>query len=130
MVMYHLPVPATMPAIPVRGRFLAHNHYDRIGRAFLAADLVTGVTVLVKPTLVQAAFLAGVNRNYAGWAVKRLANRAEIENGLTPLVPASPGSNGDGHLVPDDVSLFDFVRAVGVEKILNVASAVEQAAHQ
>jgi hypothetical protein len=72
---------------PVTGRYLAHNRLDRVGKAFLASDLISGDKQLVKPTLVQAAMLAGVNATYAWWAGKQQANRLDIEAGYLPLVP-------------------------------------------
>jgi hypothetical protein len=83
----------------ITGRFLAHNRHDRVGRAFMAADLFTGATRLVKPTVTQAAFLADVNCAYAHWAIKRQAERAAIEAGLIPLVSAA-ASKANGTRVP------------------------------
>jgi len=77
---YHLPESAAMAA-PISGRYLAHNRHDHVAHAFYAGDLVTGKTRLVKPTVTQAAFLSGVNRAYVYWAIKRQAQRAEIEGG-------------------------------------------------
>ena len=130
---YHLPEPATRAA-PISGNFLAHNHFDRIGRAFIAADLYLGATQLIKPTVTQTALLAGVNRNYAHCAIKRQAERAEIEAGLIPLVPAPPVSKANGSTLPasitgqmPDSDLIDFVRSVGVNRVLEAAVAVEAA---
>jgi hypothetical protein len=131
---YHLPdfvVKST--AVPVSGRFLAHNHHDRVAHAFMAADLVGGRTHLVRPTVTQAAFLAGVNRAYAHWAIKRQDERAAIESGLIPLVPA-PSPKANGGMLPmsitgrmPDSDLVDFVKSVGVERVLEAAVAVEAA---
>jgi hypothetical protein len=64
---YHLPGWAVnSAAIPVTGRFLAHNHKSMVERAFEAFDLNSGVTQLVQPTMTQAAFLTRVNITYAG----------------------------------------------------------------
>jgi hypothetical protein len=60
MVIYHLPEPASMP-VPISGRFLAHTRDSRIARAFTAADLHAGTKQLIKPTMVQAAFLARIS---------------------------------------------------------------------
>ena len=62
--------------VPVTGQYLAHTRKNRIERAFLAADLHTGTKVLVERTIVQCASLAGVNRAYAHWAIKRETERA------------------------------------------------------
>src|SRR5262249_59654744 len=78
------------PPPPVRsvpGAYLAYNRFDPTGKAFLAADLHSGALQLVKPTLRQAAALARANYAYAWHAVKRRAQRAEIEAGPLPLVP-------------------------------------------
>jgi hypothetical protein len=119
---------------PITGRYLAHNHHNRVVRAFLAGDLALGARQLIKPTLVQAALLAGVNRTYAFWATKRMAERAEIEAGRIPLVPAMPRPNGNGSALVsdaiDDAVVFDLVRNVGIEKVLTIAAAVEQAQHR
>ena len=120
-------------AAPISGNFLAHNHFDRIGRAFIAADLYLGATQLIKPTVTQTALLAGVNRNYAHCAIKRQAERAEIEAGRIPLVPA-PFPKANGSTLPasitgqmPDSDLIDFVRSVGVNRVLEAAVAVEAA---
>jgi hypothetical protein len=123
-----------VPSALTRGSFLAHNKFDRIARAFIAADLHSGARQLVHPTLTQAAALAGVNRTYAFWATRRLAERAAIEAGFVPLVPALPvASKTNGGTPPapkpivelDELGLLALVRSVGVSKILDVAAAVE-----
>jgi hypothetical protein len=136
MLNYHLPKPVAMPVPSLTGRFLAHNQESRVVRAFLAADLHRGVKRLDKPTRLQAAILARVNPTYALWAEKRMAERVAIEAGAIPLVPASPISkaNGNGMIVPmsatgqtPDPALIDFVRSVGVTRVLEAACAVEAA---
>jgi hypothetical protein len=122
-------------AAPISGRYLAHNRFDRIGRAFIAADLYSGTMRFIKPTVTQAVFLAGVNRAYVHWAIKRQAERAEIEADLIPLVPAPalvPKANGSMLLASitgqlPDADLIDFVRSVGVNRALEAAVAVETA---
>jgi hypothetical protein len=133
MVIYHLPEPASI-AVPISGRFLAHNRHNRVVRAFIAADLHAGTKRLIKPTLVQSALLAGVNRTYAHWADKRQAERAEIEAGLIPLVPApviGPKVNGNMLSAPlaeiEDSEVINFVRSVGVNRVLEAAVMVEAA---
>jgi hypothetical protein len=117
----------------VTGRYLAHNGHDRVARAFMAADLFTGRTHLVKPTFVQVGALARVNRTYAGWAVKRLAERCAIEAGHLPLVPPVPQVNGTTLPVSitaaaiADSEVIDFVRYVGVARVIEAACAVEAA---
>jgi hypothetical protein len=120
-------------AAPISGRYLAHNRHDHVAHAFFAGDLVLGKTRLVQPTVTQAAFLAGVNRAYVHWAIKRQDERAEIEAGLIPLVPP-PLPRADGNMLPmsitgriPDCDLVDFVRSVGVNRVLEAAVAVEAA---
>jgi hypothetical protein len=122
-------------AAPISGRYLAHNRHDHVAHAFFAGDLVLGKTQLVRPTVTQAAVLAGVNRAYVHWALKRQAERAAIEAGLIPLVPP-PLPKADGSALPmsitgqmPDSDLIDFVRSVGVNRVLEAAVAVETA-HQ
>jgi hypothetical protein len=124
---YHLHGPAA-----ITGRYLSHNGESRVVRAFLAADLHSGAKQLVKPTMLQSAFLAGVNRTYAHWATKRQAERFEIEAGLVPLVPP-PVSKANGSMLPmsitgmPDAELIDFVKSIGINRVLNAACAVEAA---
>jgi hypothetical protein len=63
MAPYHLQVNGVNSTRPISGRFLAHNHLSLIKRAFMAADLISGVTCLTAPTQTQAAVLARVNCN-------------------------------------------------------------------
>jgi hypothetical protein len=121
---------------PISGLYLAHNHADPIKRAFIAADLVSGVKYLTAPTRTQAAALTRVNCSYVHWAVKRMAERAEIERGHIPLIPrhgevvvpktngATPTTNGI-----DDAGLVQFVRSVGIDRVIHAAIAVERAQH-
>src|SRR6202035_4822065 len=44
----------------VTGRYLAHNHLNRVGKAFLARDLSVGAKQMIEPTIFQAAMLARV----------------------------------------------------------------------
>jgi hypothetical protein len=130
---YHLPGLGVNSA-PISGRYLAHNQQALVVRAFFAADLLSGAKQLTNPTLVQSAWLARVNRAYAYWAEKRMAERAEIEAGLIPLVPAPLVPKANGNASPmsitvqiPDCDLFDFVRTVGVNRVLEAAVAVEAA---
>ena len=116
----------------IPGSYLAYNQLSLIERAFLAADLHLGAKRPTALTQQQSATLARVNRTYVHWAVKRQAERAEIERGLIPLVPAAPvRANGNGTVMPTgiDQALFNIIATVGVEKALTIAAAVEQAQH-
>lgn len=131
---YHLLEPATMAA-PVFGRALAHSRLDLIRRSFIARDLCASVLRLTEPTQLQAAFLARVNPTYVHWAIKRSAERTEIEAGLIPLVPARfviPKTNGNTLPVAkpteiDNSAIVSFVRSVGINRVLEAAVAVEAA---
>jgi hypothetical protein len=123
-----------MPVPSLSGRYLAHNRESLVVRAFMAADLVTGRRRLERPTRLQAAALARVNPTYVTWAQKRMAERWLIEAGFVPLVPASivPKLNVNTLPVPitgrmPDSDLVDFVRSVGVNRVLEAAVAVEAA---
>ena len=86
---YHPPVDGVNPT-PVFGNSLAHSRYSLVERAFLAADIFSGVKCLVSPTMTQAARLTGVSASYA-WAAHAHRNdrdRVRIELGVRPLVPA------------------------------------------
>jgi hypothetical protein len=133
---YQLPELAAMPVPTLSGRFLAHNRHNLAVRAFFGADLHLGAKRPDKLTRQQSAGLARVSSTYVWWAEKRMAERAAIEAGVIPLVPASPISkaNGNGTIVPmsvtgqmPDPALIDFVRSVGVTRVLEAACAVEAA---
>jgi hypothetical protein len=122
-------------SIPVTGGFLAHNGLNPVGRAFLAADLHAGVKALPDPTMTQSAYLARVNVTYAWWAHKRQAERAAIEAGLVPLLPARPvvlKTNGNMLAVQQsttiaDSELIDIARYVGSDRMLAAAMVAEAA---
>jgi hypothetical protein len=117
--------------LPITGNDLSYivNRLDRIGRAFVAADLYSGACYLIKPTLKQAAWLAHVNYSYAHWAVKRYAQRKDILAGLLPLVPPfTPKSTSI--ITPEtvtDAELADVIRKAGISRTLDVAAMVEAA---
>jgi hypothetical protein len=127
---YHLPGLGVNSA-PISGHCLAFNRHDRVGRAFIAADLYRGILRLTEPTKLQSAFLARVNPTYVHWAVKRQAERAEIEAGLIPLVPPqfiAPKANTLPAVTDvDDAAVVNFVRRVGVTRVLEAAVVVEAA---
>jgi hypothetical protein len=124
---------------PISGRYLAYNHAGPIKRAFIAADLHLGASFLTAPTQTQAAALARVNASYVCWAVRRQAERADIERGHTPLIPSHgevvvPNMNGTAPAAApasgiDDAGLVQFVRSVGIDRVIHAAIAVERAQH-
>jgi hypothetical protein len=128
---YQLPEPTATAVPSLTGRFLAHNRHDHVAHAFFAGDLVLGKIRLVQPTVTQAAFLAGVNRTYVHWALKRQAERGAIEAGLVPLVPPphmAAKTNGTAPTTESgivDSGLVQFVRSVGINRVLEAAIAAE-----
>jgi hypothetical protein len=132
---YHPKLNGVNPT-PISGSYLAHNHASTVIRAFIGADLVSGVRTPVGLNQNQAAGLVRVNASYVHWALKRLPDRAEIERGHTPLIPPHgevvvPKTNGTTHTANgiDDAGLVQLVRSVGVNRVLNAAIAVERAQH-
>jgi hypothetical protein len=124
---------------PISGSYLAHNQASMAIRSFIGADLVRGVHYPFMLTQIQAAALARVNRNYVYWALKRQAERAEIERGHIPLIPphgevVAPKTNGTAPTAApasgiDDAGLVQFVRSVGIDRVIHAAIAVERAQH-
>jgi hypothetical protein len=136
MAPYHLQVNG-VNSTSIPGSYLACNHLSLVKRAFLAADLHLGAKHPIALTQIQSAALARVNRNYVYWALKRQAERADIERGLIPLVPPEaelvvPKTNGTPLTTTfgiDDAGLVQLVRSVGINRVLNAAIAVETAQH-
>jgi hypothetical protein len=123
-------------SMPITGQYLDHTQKSRVERAFIAADLFVGAKHIINPTLVQSAYVASVNRTYAWWATKRQAERVEIEAGLIPLVPPShfaPKACSTVNTLPvpqieiPDRALVEFVRAIGVGRVLDAAVLAEAA---
>lgn len=119
------PTIVRVESMPVTGQALSRKRNWRLHeRAFWAADLYSGDKRLIKPTLAQAAALTGAgSTSSVWWALQREAVREEIMLGLLPMVPPRatkpvPVSDGD---------LFDFVRNVGIGRVLDAACAVEAA---
>jgi len=117
-----------MPVSALTGRYLAHNQESRVVRASFAADLHRGAKRLDKPTRLQAASLARVSPAYAYWAEKRASQRAAIEAGLIPLMPAAPARTNGHAVVPfdasiDDVQLAHIANLVGPDRMLAAAIA-------
>jgi hypothetical protein len=114
--------------LPVSGQSLSRKRDWRPHeREFWGADLYRGKKYLVEPTLAQAMLLAGAGSTTGvWWALGRQQYREEILRGLLPLVPPratkskTPASVSDG-------DLFNFVRDVGIGRVLEAACAVEAA---
>jgi hypothetical protein len=143
---YHLPLPDyTANSAAISGDFLARNQESRVVRAFFAADLRLGARRLENLTRLQAASLARVSPTYAYWAEKRLDQRAAIEAGLIPLVPAQLAQANGTPLAPvasappngngtervefnggiNDAALVHIAHLVGADRMLAAAVAVE-----
>jgi hypothetical protein len=133
MAPFNLKVNGVNPT-PISGNYLAHNHASTVIRAFIGADLVSGVRTPVGLNQNQAAGLARVSPVYVHWALKRASERAEIERGHAPLIPPHgevvvPKTNGATLTTNgiDDAGLIQLVRSVGVNRVLNAAIAVDAA---
>jgi transposase-like protein len=81
-----LPLPTTAPR-PISAMQLAHGHYSKAERAFIAADLFTGRRTLADHTVAGLARYVGINPGLIHWALQRQGERELIEQGLLPLVP-------------------------------------------
>jgi hypothetical protein len=131
---------ATAARRVVSGKSLAHRKLDKRQLAILAADLVDGV-MTIQLTMRQVARLLGVSENYIRIAQRfSPAKRAAILAGrdstsfavlLNPSArclalpaPKQPIIDWAGI---DDATLSDVVRAVGIDRALAAAVAVEHA---
>jgi hypothetical protein len=83
-----------VPSSTMSGRSVAQNKRGAVGRAFMAAELVTGRVRLSRLTATQAALILKVNRTYVHAALAvgdDPTKRAAILRGYEPLVaPAAP----------------------------------------
>jgi hypothetical protein len=71
----------------ISGRRLAHFKKPAVHCAFLAADLIRGDVVLRRPTVKQAAELAGVSTSYVTAALKAdFHRRLSVLQGCEPLI--------------------------------------------
>lgn len=109
------------------------RHLSAAQRACLAADIVEGRAVLHELTLKTVAAVACVSPAYVHAALRLSSSqRAEVKNKQRPLIqPAWPRPSS----VPeplnwddiDDAALVDAIRAIGIDRMLEAATAVEQA---
>jgi hypothetical protein len=111
----------------VTGQWIAHAKLSLHERAYLAADLHTGVSLLVEPTIGQSADLARVNHTYASWAVKRPKDRQLIVSGVAPLVPPSAVKALPAPVDPV-TQLTEVVSVLGVGGVMDALSAFEKGA--
>lgn len=123
--------------VPVRGRYISRLLQNAAHAAFLGADLHSGRAVLVGPSLVQSALIAGSNVTAVWWAERRQEHRPAIIAGERPLIPRPsrpddkpPAPNGNGGLMPvpatiDDATLFALIQMAGTDRVLAAAVAVE-----
>jgi hypothetical protein len=116
----------------VTGRYCAHNWLDRPGRACLAVDLYLGRKRLIHPTMPIAAFAARIHPVCA-WQEYRCqldkeAIQARRMNGAAPAAsPTTVPSPSPASQEVNDREVVDFVRAVGVGRVIEAACAVEAA---
>ena len=126
-----------LPPIPTQtivGAGLANRHLDKRQRAVLAADVLDG-TVRLNPSQKQLADIFGVSVVYIAIAQKLSpGKRAAILRGWDPtsfaeLMPRRsamlPAPNGASIT---NLQLEYVIRAVGVERVLEAAVAVEHTA--
>jgi hypothetical protein len=130
--------PPTSPAIPQptrprRGRYSASAQRAAVQRAFVAADLVLGKA----PSIKQAAQLCVVSDRYVS-AATRIAYqqphlRSSVESGLEPLLAKRKQRSITERLIrlmakATEAQRVEFVRAYGVDRVVNLAIAAERAA--
>ena len=122
-------MPVNWEAVPLRGRYLCRSLDSKAKAAFVGADLYRGTSRLIEPSLAQAAFITGSDVTAVWWALRREEYRSEICRRLMPLMPARPKKNGKALSVPmvDDAEIINFVRNVGIGRVLDAACAVEAA---
>jgi hypothetical protein len=136
------PAAATLlPPIPTRtivGAGLANRHLDKRQRACLAADVIDGVVTFI-PSQQQLAHIFGVSVPYIELARKLpIGKRTAILRGFDPvsfaeLMNPPRQLSLAGPVIPNmkvitDSDLEQMIRAVGLERALAAAVAVEHAA--
>jgi hypothetical protein len=123
---------STVKPTPICGTYLCHNHLDIAGRARLAVGLHYGAKQLVFPTMVQAAWLARVSTASA-WLEhrRRIERAAPSKTSVAVATEASPSAtNGQPPATQAPINndaVIEFVRTVGVSRVLEAAVAVEAA---
>jgi len=108
------------------GQWVARTPKTLHERAFEAADLVNGVSLLVQPTTVQSATLWRVNRAYVSAALARQKERELILSGAVPLVP--PPVKALSAPVGPQERLAEVVAELGVNGTLSALAAIERGA--
>src|SRR5262249_41965292 len=82
--------PAIPPATPIRGRSLRRKPGTARQRAAIAAQLVAGELTLTRPTIGQAATLAGATVVYTRLALRLDGTgRSELAAGRSVTLPAA-----------------------------------------
>jgi hypothetical protein len=112
-----------------RGAGLALRKLSKSQRAVRAANVYDGIAIF-QPTRRQLAAAFGVSEIYIDRARRLPPEKrhaiAEGRYGLSRLNPTARPKPGNGAAIVDDVTLTAMVRAVGIEKTLSIASAVER----
>jgi hypothetical protein len=118
-----------------RGASVVHRKDTKQQKAAKAADVYDGLAVF-QPTQGELAYLYGVSvalinrarqlpperRKLVAAGRTRLSSPARVQT-----LPKPATSNGKSI---DDAAVFDLVRNIGIEKVLTIAAAVEQAQHR
>lgn len=102
-------------------------------KACLVADVLDGKIILTALTAKSIATIVGANFSYVHHALRLSSEaREQVKRGLRPLAPVqrrpSPTPAAINWDVVDDATIEEWIRAVGVDRTLDVAAAVESAA--
>jgi hypothetical protein len=119
------------PTRTIYGRSLAHRQLDKRERAILAADVIDGLARIV-PTQAQVAAMFGVSVPYVQIA-RDLSpgKRAAILHGRDPTSFAKLARPSRQLTLPvvteiPNSVLENLIRSAGIERVLDVAAAVER----
>lgn len=112
-MLYNPNPPAVNLTLSIRGRALAHGKRSARQRAGLAAQLVAGNISLARPTMSQAATLAGADVIYVRRAFKLdLNGHAALAAGRPVLLPVAPKRSAIS-----EAKLNQICREVGIERL-------------
>jgi len=109
----------------VTGQYASHAQLLLVEKAYEAADMYRGVSLLWQPTMVQCAGIWRINRTYVGWAVKRPCDRALVESGAVPL--ALPTTKALPPPMSPEEKLVDVVSQGGINGTHDLLVRIERA---
>jgi hypothetical protein len=129
------------PTKTIVGRGLAHRHLDARQRACLAADVLDGA-VQLDPSQKQLAEIFGISAPYIqvarklspgkraailrGWDPTSFADLVNPSRQLQPqLRLRAPDAKANGKSSISDTEIENMIKAVGIERTLEVAAQVE-----